>query len=146
MAAFGLESFGASVMLARLERLRDDIPKEAARALYREAHAIFRASQRIVPVDKGFLRASGVLEGPTNGEVLIGYGGPAASYAIYVHEDPEARHKPGKSYKYLEKPLYAAIPGMEQRIADQLKRRAEEQEAAKPPEGESPETGTETKQ
>lgn len=33
--------------------------------------------------------------------VVVGY---EAQYAIYVHENLEARHKPGKQAKYLEQP------------------------------------------
>jgi hypothetical protein len=34
--------------------------------------------------------------------VVVGY---TAAYAIYVHEDLKARHSPGKTAKYLEKPF-----------------------------------------
>lgn len=125
MAGTGFQMFGMSTMLARLEKMRDDIPKELDKALFREAHAIFRKSQRLVPVDNGYLKGSGVVEGPTNHEVLIGYGGPAAPYALYVHEDPEAKHKKGKTHKFLEKPLMEARPNMEQRLAEALDRAAE---------------------
>lgn len=144
MAGFNLQSFGASAMLARLTKLQTDLPKELDRTLYKEAQAIFRRSQRIVPVDKGFLRGSGVVEGPRNHEVLIGYGGPAAPYALYVHEDPEARHARGKTYKFLEIPLTEALAGMEKRIAEAMDAAADGAEAAGPAEGEDPETRTET--
>lgn len=114
---FGLESLGVSAMLGRFEKMQKDVPKAIDKALFTEANRIFRKSQRIVPVDKGFLRASGVVEGPVNHEVLIGYGGPAASYALIVHEDPDAKHKSGKSYKYLETPFMEALAGMESRLA-----------------------------
>lgn len=35
------------------------------------------------------------------GEVIVGY---TASYAVYVHEDLEARHKEGKQAKFLSEP------------------------------------------
>ena len=35
------------------------------------------------------------------GSVIVGY---TANYALYVHEDMEARHAPGKQAKYLEQP------------------------------------------
>jgi hypothetical protein len=112
-------------MLGRLEKMRNDVPKAIDKAIYTEALRIFRKSQRIVPVDKGFLKASGVIEGPTNHEVLIGYGGPAASYALYVHEDPDAKHKAGKSYKYLETPFMEALAGMEKRLAQEVEKIAD---------------------
>jgi len=36
-----------------------------------------------------------------NASVIVGY---TANYALYVHEDMEARHAPGKQAKYLEQP------------------------------------------
>lgn len=137
MAGTGLQMFGMSTLLGRLEQMRDDLPKELDRALYREAQAIFRKSQRLVPVDKGFLKNSGVVEGPTNHEVLIGYGGPAAPYALYVHENPEAKHAKGKTYKFLEIPLMESRQGMEQRLAEALEKAAagEESKQAAPDEG-----------
>ncbi len=35
--------------------------------------------------------------------VVVGYG---TDYGIYVHENLNARHKPGKSAKFLTKPLH----------------------------------------
>ncbi|GAG45176.1 unnamed protein product, partial [marine sediment metagenome] len=34
-------------------------------------------------------------------DILVSY---STDYAVYVHENLNARHKPGKSAKYLEKP------------------------------------------
>lgn len=120
MSGSGVELFGVSQLMARLDEMSKAYPKELDAALYQEALAIFRKSQRIVPVDKGFLKGSGVIEGPKNHEILIGYGGPAAPYALYVHEDPEAKHKSGKTYKFLEIPVMDAIAGMDVRIRDRL--------------------------
>lgn len=138
MSGTGLDFLGSSYLLAKFEKMRDDVPKELDRALYREAQLIFRASQKIVPVDTGVLRSSGVVEKPVNHEVIIGYGGAAAPYAFYVHEDPEAKHKSGKSYKYLEIPLMAATQGMSERLAEAC-RKASEGESSGP--SERPEGG-----
>lgn len=77
-----------------------------------EAQAIMNESKKIVPVDTGALKTSGRVENPTitaDGiEVVMGYGGPSAPYAAIVHEDPDAQHGPGKTYKYLEIPVKAA--------------------------------------
>src|SRR3954447_26710077 len=88
-------------------------------ALYREGLRIFAESQKLVPVDTGALRGSGVVTEPrivgTTVEVVIGYGGPAAPYAIYVHEIPpppntstggrSATHNPPTQWQYLEDPF-----------------------------------------
>ena len=64
-----------------------------ARALYEEAERIMTVSKQLVPVGvTGNLRNSGFVAAPQVGvglrdvEVVLGYGGPAATHAIYVHE------------------------------------------------------------
>lgn len=83
-----------------------------ADAMRAEAQRIMNESKKIVPVDTGALKTSGRVETPTvtatEIEVVIGYGGPAAPYAEIVHEDPDAQHAPGKTFKYLEIPVMAA--------------------------------------
>lgn len=78
------------------------------------AQEVLDESQRIVPVDKGTLKDSGTVKEPVvdaNGiEVEITYGGAASKYAFFVHEDLSARHKDGKTAKYLEIPAEAAAP------------------------------------
>lgn len=64
-----------------------------------------RESQKVVPVDTGDLRNSANTRAEGSGagtEVVVGYG---TTYGLYVHEDLEARHKPGKQAKFLEEPL-----------------------------------------
>ncbi len=60
-------------------------------------------SQRIVPVDKGTLKGGAFTRniGGTGfkTDVIVGY---VAEYAVYVHENLDARHKPGKQAKFLE--------------------------------------------
>ena len=82
-----------------------------ARAVYAEATTVLNESKKIVPVDDGFLKNSGKVEAPKispkETSVEVTYGGAAAPYALYVHEDPEAQHAAGKTYKYLEIPAVA---------------------------------------
>ena len=65
-----------------------------------------RESQKIVPVDLGNLKNSAFTRRIAGSGwkviVIVGY---TASYAVFVHEDLQARHRPGKVAKYLEKPL-----------------------------------------
>jgi hypothetical protein len=94
--------------------------KAVGQALYKEAAQVFENSQLEVPVDTGNLRNSGQLGLPftENGQMVveISYGGAAADYAIYVHEDLEARHQPGKKAKFLEGPLKRQTKGMSTRL------------------------------
>jgi len=65
-----------------------------------------RKSQNLVPIDTNVLRASAetqiVKADGLDIEVTMGYG---TDYGIYVHENLEMRHKPGKSAKFVEIPL-----------------------------------------
>lgn len=84
--------------------------------LYRQAELIMTASKTdYVPVDTGALRASGYVTRPTITEtrasVEMGFGGPAAPYAVIVHEDLTKRHPVGQA-KFLELPLRARLAGM----------------------------------
>jgi len=88
------------------------------KGLYRAGLFLQRESMKIVPIDTGALRSSANtrIEGVGLGSVaVVSYG---TDYAIYVHEDLEVqytlgkrsktgkrRHVPGKSAKFLEKPL-----------------------------------------
>lgn len=64
-----------------------------------------RLSQKIVPVDTSALKNSGFTRDEGTGfhtQVIVGY---TASYAIYVHERTDLRHKEGKQAKFLTGPL-----------------------------------------
>lgn len=89
-------------------------------AIYAEANRIFNASQVLTPVDTGALRGSGHVTPPaitgTSVETTIGYGGPAAPYAIYVHEITTSFHNPPTQAKFLEQPFLAAAAGLSERL------------------------------
>jgi hypothetical protein len=99
-----------------------DAPVFAAHALREEADEAFALSQTFVPVRTGVLRASGQVHGPrTRGSKAfaeITYGGPAAPYAIYVHEIPPSRasHDYPTRWKYLENPVREYAKGMGERM------------------------------
>jgi hypothetical protein len=92
-------------------------------ALNEEGQIAFRNSQRIVPVDTGTLRRSGVLlpakENGTSVEVVMGYGGAASAYALRQHENLNYRHREGKQAKYLEEPVMQR----KVKLAENIKRR-----------------------
>ena len=113
---------GSEELQAALRQAGTRGPAALEAALYAEGLQIFAASQAVVPVDTGILRGSGVVEAARDGSVLIGYGGPATPYALTVHEDLEARHKEGKTAKYLEAPFTSALQGMAQRLADRVRK------------------------
>ena len=90
-------------------------------ALNAEAQIMMRNSKRLVPVDSGTLRRSGIIlpvfrEG-SNWVILMGYGGAASGYAMDQHERADYRHKEGKTWKYLETPVRDRIPNLEAALA-----------------------------
>ena len=93
-----------SIEIINIEKLINLLRKGGAGAqqalfqsLYAEAQIAFAESQEEVPVDKGHLRNSGQAHGIRVNrfgdtlEITLGYGGVAASYALVVHEDLNAR-------------------------------------------------------
>ena len=120
----GITVDGADVVLRDIMEMRG-FEKKIGPALYGEGLSILGAATQLVPVKFGTLKASGHVEGPdihTSGgvEVRIVYGGPAADYALIVHENPGARHMPPTVYKFLERPVLAVEPTFDQRIAARL--------------------------
>jgi hypothetical protein len=95
-------------------------------ALNEEGQIAFRNSQRIVPVDTGTLRRSGVLlpakENGTSVEVVMGYGGAASAYALRQHENLNYRHREGKQAKYLEEPVMQRKVKLAENIKRRMKR------------------------
>lgn len=84
-----------------------------------------RASQQVVPVDTGalknsaFTRVKGEGRGRKDLRVEVGY---TMDYALVVHEDPDARHAAGKTYKYLERPAREQRQVLRQIIFSELKK------------------------
>ena len=99
-------------------------PLAVAQAIYEEANKIFAQSQILVPVDTGVLRGSGGVSAPQQGPscyfVDIFYGGPAAPYALYVHEILGNYHNPPTQAKYLEQPFMASLDQLQNNIASRI--------------------------
>ena len=115
---------GGEELALALRRYSERERVNAGAALYVEANAIKNESMARTPVDTGALRASHRVTFPEySGQditVKIGVGGPAAGYAIYVHEDLTAAHKVGRA-KFLESALLEGLRGLAERIAQRLR-------------------------
>jgi len=114
---------GRAEMGSALQKFAKDNPKRFGQALYTEALLIEQVSRERTPVLTGVLRASHETSLPTETdpiEVQIRVGGPAAPYALYVHEKLEARHKVGQA-KFLESAVLEGMTGLAERIAERLK-------------------------
>lgn len=124
---------GLDELMAAFTRAGRLAPSLAAKALFEEASMAFAESQKVVPVRFGELKRSGVVHPPTVlGSVAvvdITYGGPAAPYAVFVHEIPPTRggrwgtgntHDYPTRWKFLERPVKVMAEGMGNRMATRV--------------------------
>lgn len=95
---------GVDEVINNLRKFSKDYQKKVSVGMKLGGKFLWRKSLDVVPVDKDILKPSGYTRATGKGfdtVVTVGY---TTSYAIYVHEDLTARHKPGKTAKYLENP------------------------------------------
>ena len=113
-----------------LKKLGDKGPKALGGALFREGESIIGDSKKkYVPVVSGNLRSSGHVDKPkvtsSGASVELGYGGPAAPYALDVHENPNTGKTATGSkvgeWKYLETPFKEHLTNMDQRLAQDMR-------------------------
>ncbi len=123
-SSFTLDLFGDKELVNALQAGKEQTPRAIAMAIYEEALVIFAKSQILVPVDTNALRGSGDVSAPQMGNqgyfVDIYYGGPAAPYALYVHEIIGNYHNPPTQAKYLEQPLMEAMSTIQQNIKGRI--------------------------
>jgi hypothetical protein len=137
-----VEVKGIDEMIAKLQRVGDNVPVAVGEAMYLEGERIMAESkEEYVPVVTGALRSSGYVNPPVVTDktvvVVLGYGGPAVAYARAVHENPRAGKTGGISpsgqryarwsrvgqWKYLQRPLELAVRGLSQRIGRTINER-----------------------
>lgn len=115
---------GAKEIHARLLQMIAQTPRELGAALYEEALIVEQTSRGRTPVLTGALRASHETSLPSlsrdSVEVTISVGGPAAPYAVAVHEKVEVRHPVGQA-KFLESAVLESIPTLPERLAARIK-------------------------
>jgi hypothetical protein len=110
----GVKMHGLNQLSRMYARVGTGGQRALTQAVFMEANDVLNESKKIVPVDTGNLKGSGRVEPPvvsgSGVSVEVTYGGAAAPYALYVHEDLNASHAPGKSAKYLEIPALQRKP------------------------------------
>lgn len=111
-------------LFKKMRRYPDKALKAAGSSLYLEGEGIMTLSKEVyVPVDLGVLCGSGFVELPqferNKVSIVLGFGGPAAPYAVEVHEDLQAYHTVGEA-KYLSKPFRSSAKELSQRLADDI--------------------------
>lgn len=101
----GVKVTGVRAVIKNLKKVKVTSQGGLEKGLMKAGLFLQAASQKIVPVDTGALRNSAFTrlrwKGTKRADVLVGY---TQSYAVYVHENLEARHAPGKQAKFLETP------------------------------------------
>ena len=136
----GFKIVGAKTLFNKFKKYGAIAADTTASTLYTEAEAIIAdAKENYVPVVTGALRGSGFVEPPkiSGGKmtVTLGFGGPAAKYALIVHENPRAGKTKGKSpsgakykkyskvgqWKYLETPFNKRVKGVGPKIGTNIK-------------------------
>ena len=124
-SSFRLDLTGDEELVNALKAGKEHTPQAIAQAIWEEANMIFAKSQILVPVDTGVLRGSGGVSAPEGlgggrTYVDIFYGGPAAPYALYVHEILGNYHNPPTQAKYLEQPFMEALNTIQKNIAGRI--------------------------
>lgn len=106
-----------------LFKLASDTPEVVAEALYREGLDIMKVAQSRTPVKTGALRDSGTVHkwdgNRQDIKINLTFGVPEPKYAIFVHENLEAKHPNGQA-KFLESAVMDAIPGWGERLAKRI--------------------------
>lgn len=102
---------GINKVLSNLKKANKTLGKRVEIGLTAGGLLLQRFSQEIVPVDKNVLRPSArtrkVSGDGFETDIVVSY---STLYAVFVHEDSDAKHKEGKSWKYLEKPAKQRRP------------------------------------
>ena len=117
-----LEVVGVQAVLKGYGKARTDDARAIDEGLKRCAEILLNASQKLVPVLTGKLKASGQIQG--NGkkgfgaEWIVVYTAP---YAWFVHEDMEAKHAAPTQAKYLSDALRRVRGTMTAVLERQLK-------------------------
>lgn len=96
---------GMGKVLSNLKRFNGNFGTAFERGLKKAGLFLQRESQKIVPVDTSALKNSAFTRAEGKGfktDVTVGY---TQEYAVFVHENMDARHKPGKQAKFLEQPM-----------------------------------------
>lgn len=113
---------GTDKVLRNLRLVNVRAPDVFAGALVRQAENMMtRSKTEFVPVDQGDLRNTGHVQPPvvegSETSVTLGFGGPAASYAIPQHENLDFKHQVGEA-KYLERPVLEASATLAKDLAN----------------------------
>ena len=108
MGSSGITLKGVNEMRKKLENLKANVRKKVGEGFYRAGVLLMYESQKLVPIQFGFLRASKFIRSQSQGaggaadkipSVFLGY---TSEYAIYVHENLNAAHGAAFNRKHMK--------------------------------------------
>lgn len=121
MGRVAIDLDGTSQLLRKLAVGGPIVAGHVSTAVFEEAWEIFRQSQQEVPYRYGFLAGSGRVDPPTmvNNQIVVQifYGGAAAPYALWVHENRDMNFRNGRKAKYLYDPVMQRLKVLDKNIA-----------------------------
>lgn len=117
--------------VAMLNRVANEAVDQAKQGTNEVAEDLLNVSQKLAPLDQGFLISSGSVDSATQqGDSIVARTGFNTEYALRMHEDfynlgNTSRQKPGYEgmtvgRKYLEKPTYKYAEKYSKHIADKV--------------------------
>lgn len=114
---------GLKQLLNQLEHRKEVYENAVEEAFRWGVKEIKKRSQKIVPWDTWYLHDTAFTAVEGRGFDTVARAGYTAYYAIYVHENLENKHKPGRTAKFLTIPLHDVRPLVIQRIQNRVKQR-----------------------
>ena len=96
---------GADKLKRQLKKEKLYTERRVEKGLLAGGLMLQRLSQLIVPIDTAALKNSAKTLKEGKGKKTVVTVQYETAYAIFVHEDLYARHQPGKTAKYLERPI-----------------------------------------
>ena len=102
------------------EAVSDAVREAAARGLLVGAEHILGEARKVVPIAEGTLERSGAAS--VDEQQLVAAVSFDTPYAVRVHEDMNARHSPGRTAKYLERPTTEQADTFRALVAAQVRR------------------------
>lgn len=114
----GIKIDGFKEIYKNLGLLEEEIIKAALKGTKKLGENILGESQKLVPVDSGTLKESGVVSLDKSAQVVtISYNTP---YARKQHEDNTLNHPNGGQAKYLEQPFNERASKLESFVGDSI--------------------------
>ena len=101
MENFVAVQFGVAEHIQKLQRYLEAGEVAAENAVIEAADLVLELSLELCPIDTGHLRSTGQVIIDGDGYATVATVGYSADYAIYVHENLEAHHKPPTQAKFL---------------------------------------------